>query len=110
MARSVGTFSESGGLGRGIGASIPGRPATKPAKTTTAKTTAALKKSGIEKLSKIGKTTSEGDISYAVRHGKITKQEAAAIDPKNFKILLDNSKSKVIGTMNIKTGKITKGK
>ena len=67
-----------------------------------------MKKSGIEKLTKIGKTTSEAHISYAVRHGKITKQEAAAIDPKNFKILLDDSKTKVIGTIDIKTGKVTK--
>jgi hypothetical protein len=78
------------------------------AKKPVEKTTAALKKSGIEKLTKIGKTTSEAHISYAVRHGKITKQEAAAIDPKNFKILLDDSKSKVIGTINMKTGKVTK--
>jgi hypothetical protein len=78
------------------------------AKKPVQKTTAALKKSGIDKLTKIGKTTSEAHISYAVRHGKITKYEAAAIDPKNFKTLLDNSKSKVIATMDSKTGKVTK--
>ena len=50
--------------------------------------TASLKKSGTDKLTKIGKTTSEAHISFALRQGKITKQEAAAIDPKNFKILL----------------------
>ena len=58
------------------------------AKKPVKKTTAALKKSGIEKLTKIGKTTSEAHIMSAVRQGKITKQEAAAIDPKNFKSLL----------------------
>lgn len=58
--------------------------AKKPVKNTTA----ALKKSGIAKLEKIGKTTSEAHIMSAVRQGKITKYEAAAIDPKNFKSLL----------------------
>lgn len=48
-----------------------------------------LKVSGLEKLNKINRTASESDISYALRQGKITKQEAAAIDPKNFKILLN---------------------
>ena len=47
-----------------------------------------MKKSGIAKLTALGKTTSEAHISFALRQGKITKQEAAAIDPKNFKILL----------------------
>lgn len=51
-------------------------------------TEASIKKSGIAKLAALGKTTSEAHISFALRQGKITKQEAAAIDPKNFKILL----------------------
>jgi hypothetical protein len=51
--------------------------------------TAALKKSGLEKLAKINRTKIESDISFALRHGKITKQEAAAIDPKKFGILLN---------------------
>ncbi len=51
MARSVGTFSESGGLGRGIGASISGKSTAKPAKATTAKTTA--KKTTSKKLPKM---------------------------------------------------------
>jgi hypothetical protein len=59
-----------------------------PAKKPVEKTTASLKKSGVEKLTKIGKTTSEAHILSALRQGKITKQEAAAIDPKKFKILL----------------------
>ena len=68
-----------------------------------------LKKSGVEKLKKINRTTSTSDISFALRHGKITKQEAAAIDPKNFKILLDNSKTKTVAVIDTKTGKTTKG-
>lgn len=69
-----------------------------------------LKVSGLEKLNKINRTTSESDISYALRQGKITKQEAAAIDPKKFGILLDNSKTKTIAVINLKTGKVTRNK
>ena len=65
-------------------------PKPKPSGKATAKpSTASIKKSGIAKLTALGKTTSEAHISAALRHGKITKQEAAAIDPKNFKILLN---------------------
>jgi hypothetical protein len=32
------------------------------------------------------------------------------LDPKKFKILLDNSKAKTVFTVNLKTGKTTKGK
>ena len=65
------------------------KPKPTPSVKATAKPSAAsLKKSGVDKLTKIGKTTSEAHISFALRQGKITKQEAAAIDPKNFKILL----------------------
>ena len=64
-------------------------PKPKPSGKATAKpNTASLKKSGISKLTALGKTTSEAHIISAVRQGKITKYEAAAIDPKNFKSLL----------------------
>jgi len=77
------------------------------AKKTTAN---PLKVSGLKKLNKINRTTSESDISYALRQGKITKQEAAAIDPKKFGILLDNSKTKTVAVINLKTGKATRNK
>ena len=64
-------------------------PKPTPSNKATAKpNTASLKKSGIDKLTALGKTTSEANIMSAVRQGKITKYEAAAIDPKNFKSLL----------------------
>ena len=66
-----------------------------------------LKKSGIDKLTKVGKTTSEAHIISAVRQGQITKQEAAAIDPKNFRSLLAPAVSSK--TINLKTGKTTIG-
>lgn len=72
-----------------------------------AQSDAELKKSGIEKLTKVGKTTSEAHIISAVRQGQITKYEAAAIDPKNFKILLTPSLSSK--TIDLKTGKTTIG-
>ena len=68
---------------------------------------ADLKKSGIDKLTKIGKTTSEAHIMSAVRQGQITKYEAAAIDPKNFKSLLAPAVSSK--TINLKTSKTTTG-
>ena len=90
---------------------IAKKVATDAAKKATTKQIAkSLKKSGLEKLAKINRTKIESDISFALRHGKITKQEAAAIDPKNFKILLDNSKTKTIAIVNPKTGKVTRGK
>jgi len=46
------------------------------------------------KTPKKGLKPNESDISYALRHGKITKEEAAALDPKKFKILLDDSKTR----------------
>ena len=73
---------------------IPSVKAKTPAKPNAA----SVKKSGIDKLTSIGRTTKESDISFALRHGKITKQEAAAIDPKNFKILL---KPQVVRTIEI---------
>ena len=90
---------------------IAKKVATDAAKKATTKQIAeSLKKSGLEKLAKINRTKIESDISFALRHGKITKQEAAAIDPKNFKILLDNAKTKTIAIVNPKTGKVTRGK
>lgn len=49
-----------------------------------------------------GMTPSESDISYALRHGRITKEEAADLDPSKFNILLDDSKTRVF---NFKTKK-----
>ena len=69
----------------------------------------SLKKSGLEKLAKINRTTNESDISYALRHGKITAKEAAAIDPKLFP-LADKTKTKVIAIIDLKTGKVTRSK
>ena len=79
------------------------------AKKPKSDTTAALKKSGAEKLAKIGKTTDTAHIDYAVRHGKITVKEAAALDPKNFKHLLEKPKVASSVTINLKTGKATGG-
>jgi hypothetical protein len=75
--------------------------AKKSAKKAAAKTdpTAALKKSGIEKLTKLNKTTSEAHILSAVRQGKITAKEAAAIDPKKFGILVN---PKIVSSKTIK--------
>lgn len=72
-------------------------------------TTAALKKSGTEKLAKAGKTTSTAHIQYGLRQGKITVKEAAALDPKNFKHLLEKPKVTSSVTINLKTGKATGG-
>ena len=83
---------------------------TEAAKKAAAKKLAdSLKKSGIEKLNKINRTTKESDVLYALRQGKITQKEAAAIDPKKFP-LPDKSKTKVIANINLKTGKVTRGK
>lgn len=61
-------------------------------------------KNGVKKIKipKKGFKPSESDISYALRHGRITKEEAAALNPKKFKILLDDSKTRVF---NFKTKK-----
>ena len=79
------------GSGRGSGGSSAKAPKVNP--------TAALKKSGLEKLAKIGKTTSEAHISYAVRQGKITAKEAAAINPEKFGILVN---PKIVSSKTIK--------
>jgi len=76
-------------------------------KAATKKLAESLKKSGLEKLTKINRTTNESDISYALRHGKITAKEAAAIDPKKFPLA---EKGKTIFTVDLKTGKTQRGK
>ena len=75
-------------------------------KAATKKLAESLKKSGLEKLAKINRTTNESDILYAIRHGKITSKEAAAIDPKKFPL---PEKARTIATINLKTGKVTRG-
>ena len=98
------------GLAGVAGKAVAKKVTTEAAKKAAAKKLAdSLKKSGIEKLNKINRTTKESDILYALRHGKITQKEAAAIDPKKFP-LVDKSKTTVIGTINLKTGKVTRGK
>ncbi len=98
------------GLAGVAGKTVAKKVATETAKKAASKKAAeSLKKSALKKLEKIGKTNSEAHISYAVRHGKITKEEAAALDPKNFKILL-NPKIVSSKTIDLKTGKVTRGK
>lgn len=92
--------------GKMPGGSSGGKASTGKVSTVKAKpvvkvpTQSALKKSGLAKLAKINKPADTAHIDYAVRHGKITPQEAAAIDPKNFDYLLDKS-SKTIGTIDL---------
>jgi len=69
------------------------------------KVTPSLKKTAIDKLTKIGRTNTPSDISFALRHGKITAKEAAALDPKNFKILTEKPKITSSITVDLKTGK-----
>ena len=68
-------------------------------------TPASLKKTATSKLTKIGRTNTPTDISFALRHGKITAKEAAALDPKNFKILTEKPKISSSITIDLKTGK-----
>jgi hypothetical protein len=68
-------------------------------------TPASLKKSAANKLTKIGRTNTPSDISFALRHGKITAKEAAALDPKNFNILTEKPKVTSSVTIDLKTGK-----
>ena len=97
-----------------IAAGVVARVAAKKVATEVAKKAAAkkvadsLKKSALKKLEKVGKTNSEAHISSALRQGQITAKEAAALDPKNFKILL-NPKTVSSKTINLKTGKVTRG-
>ena len=83
--------------------------AKKIAQEAAKKAAESLKKSGLEKLAKINRTTNESDVLYALRQGKITQKEAAAINPKKFP-LPDKTKTKVIANINPKTGKVTKNK
>jgi len=78
-------------------------------KVTDKKITESLKKSGLAKLAKINRTTNESDVLYALRQGKISQKEAAAINPQKFP-LPDKTKTSVIATVNPKTGKVTRGK
>jgi hypothetical protein len=75
-------------------------------KAATKKLAESLKKSGLEKLAKINRTTNESDILYAIKHGKITYKEATAINPKKFPL---PEKVRTIATINLKTGKVTRG-
>ena len=83
----LGKDGTAGSSTGGSRASVSGSMTPKTSKVNVS--TNSLKKSAVEKLTKLGKTTSEAHISFALRQGKITKQEAAALDPKNFKILLN---------------------
>lgn len=83
-----------GGASRGSsggGVSVP--------KVKKVNPTEALKKSGLAKLTKLNKTTSEAHILSAVRQGKLTAKEAAAIDPEKFGILVN---PKVVSSKTIK--------
>jgi len=85
-----------GGSGRGSGA---GGSSAKAPKAPKVNPTDALKKSGLAKLAKINKTTSEAHILFAIRQGKITAKEAAAINPEKFGILVN---PKVVSSKTIK--------
>ena len=79
---------------------IAKKVATDAAKKATTKQTAnALKKSGLAKLAKLNKTTSEAHILSAVKQGKITVKEAAAINPDKFSILVN---PKIVSSKTIK--------
>ena len=89
---------------------IAKKVATDAAKKAATKQIAeSLKKSGLAKLAKINRTTNESDVLYALRQGKISQKEAAAINPQKFP-LPDKTKTSVIATVNPKTGKVTRGK
>ena len=90
---------ESGGLPARMGGATGGKASTPKTSTKKIDPTAALKKSGIDKLTKLNKTTSEAHILSAVRQGKITAKEAAAIDPKKFGILVN---PKIVSSKTIK--------
>lgn len=90
---------ESGAVPARGGGVSGGKVSTPKVSTKKINPTAALKKSGIEKLTKLNKTTSEAHILSAVRQGKITAKEAAAIDPKKFGILVN---PKIVSSKTIK--------
>ena len=86
-----------GGGGRGISGSSGG--GAKIPKTKKVDPAEALKKSGLAKLAKLNKTTSEAHILSAVKQGKITVKEAAAINPDKFGILVN---PKIVSSKTIK--------
>ena len=88
---------DMGGGGRGISGSSGG--GAKIPKTKKVDPAEALKKSGLAKLAKINKTTSEAHILFAIRQGKITAKEAAAINPEKFSILVN---PKIVSSKTIK--------
>ena len=88
---------DMGGGGRGVSGSSGG--GAKIPKTKKVDPAEALKKSGLAKLAKINKTTSEAHILFAVRQGKITAKEAAAINPEKFGILVN---PKIVSSKTIK--------
>ena len=98
---------DMGGGGRGVSGSSGG--GAKIPKTKKVDPAEALKKSGLAKLAKINRTTNESDVLYALRQGKISQKEAAAINPQKFP-LPDKTRTSVIATINPKTGKVTRGK
>ena len=83
MAKLTGPEGIPGGASRSSGG-IEG-PAGRNVKPKFKPQAKSLKEIGLEKLSKIRDgSKDEVNIGYALRHGKITQQEAAAIDPKKF--------------------------
>jgi len=88
---SRGEMGVGGGTGRGSGGGSAKKPKVNP--------TEALKKSGLAKLTKLKKSTSEAHILSAVRQGKITAKEAAAINPEKFGILVN---PKIVSSKTIK--------
>ncbi len=100
MSRAIRGEGLAGGAGvSGVTKGLSAKQIKAIAKISNAKTTV-----------KNSKIPSESDISYALRHGKITKEEAAALNPKKFKVLLDDSKTKTVFTVNLKTGKAKRSK
>ena len=92
LSKDMGGMGAGGGRGSGGGGSkIPKAKKVDP--------TEALKKSGLAKLTKLNKTTSEAHILSAVRQGKITAKEAAAINPDKFGILVN---PKIVSSKTIK--------
>jgi hypothetical protein len=85
-----------GAVAGAAGRAVAGAAAKNVAKKAAAAAAAKAVKSNVKKVKtpKKGSTPNESDISYALRHGRITKEEAATLDPKKFKILLDDSKTR----------------
>jgi hypothetical protein len=91
--RGLGNSKSSGASG--VAKSVSDA-ATKAASKQAAE---ALKKSGLAKLNKLNKTTSEAHILSAVKQGKLTAKEAAAINPEKFAILVN---PKIVSSKTIK--------